>query len=330
MVTLLTLLYNPLKRHPPLALLILAATCTLLGAWAFSATQHVPFTTGVYWAITTATTVGYGDVTPKSGIGRLIAVGVMLTAIPLFGGVFALLAAIVTATRLRRMLGLDRRLPPPPYVCVYGADPAVVRAAEELSLAGSRVVLIAELDENLVPDSVFHLPGDPTEEGVVRRSRPDQASQALISGEDDAQVLMCAVLVRHLAPDLEVLAVASSSKVTGALVDLGVQHTVSTDDLLGHTLAKSLETPHAADVLLRMVDSDRYRLTELPVSADLVGLHLSEVRRRAEMVVLGVVHDGAVTLGVEQDPELDAADTLLVLALNGVHKTRRSAVTPAS
>jgi len=328
MVTLLTLLYNPLKRHPPLVLLLSAALCTLLGGWAFSATQHVAFTTGLYWAITTATTVGYGDVVPKTPIGRLIAVGVMLTAIPLFGGVFALLAAIVTATRLRRMLGLDRRLPPPPYVCVYGGEPAVVRAAEELALAGQRVVLVAEIDENLVPDNVFHLDGDPTEEAVVRRSRPDQASQALISGRDDSDVLMCAVLVRHLAPDLEVLAVASSSKVTEALADLGVQHTVSTDDLLGHTLAKSLETPHAADVLLRMVDSDRYRLAEVPVPADFVGLHLSEVRHRSEGVVLGVVHAGQVTLGVEQDPELVADDTLLALALNGVHKPRHPMSTP--
>jgi voltage-gated potassium channel Kch len=33
---------------------------------------------GMWWAITTVTTVGYGDVTPETAVGRLLAVAVML------------------------------------------------------------------------------------------------------------------------------------------------------------------------------------------------------------------------------------------------------------
>jgi voltage-gated potassium channel len=35
----------------------------------------------VYWAITTMTTVGYGDITPKSAEGKVLAVVVMLVGI---------------------------------------------------------------------------------------------------------------------------------------------------------------------------------------------------------------------------------------------------------
>ena len=72
------------------ALLVTATACVLAGAGLFALTQNLPFTTGLYWAVTTATTVGYGDVTPHNGAGRVIASAVMLTTIPMLAAVFAL------------------------------------------------------------------------------------------------------------------------------------------------------------------------------------------------------------------------------------------------
>ncbi len=48
---------------------------------------------GVWWALVTVTTVGYGDVYPKNGAGRAVAAVVMLVGISFF----ALLTAAISA-----------------------------------------------------------------------------------------------------------------------------------------------------------------------------------------------------------------------------------------
>ena len=43
--------------------------------------ENVSFGDGIYWAIATMTTVGYGDITPKTAEGKALAVVVMLVGI---------------------------------------------------------------------------------------------------------------------------------------------------------------------------------------------------------------------------------------------------------
>ncbi len=79
-------------------LAVAAALWMTWGGLMFAAVEGVPWTTGLYWAIATATTVGYGDVVPRDPAGRLVAVVVMLGAIPLLGAAFA----AATSAHIRR------------------------------------------------------------------------------------------------------------------------------------------------------------------------------------------------------------------------------------
>ena len=58
---------------------------------------------GMWWAIQTVTTVGYGDVTPRSTAGRIVASFVMLEAIALV----AIVTAAITSTFVARATRLQ-------------------------------------------------------------------------------------------------------------------------------------------------------------------------------------------------------------------------------
>jgi voltage-gated potassium channel len=313
MVPLLVLLLSKVKRHHIAVLLGVAAASILIGASLFALTQDVSFGTGLYWAIVTAATVGYGDVTPHDSVGRIIAVGVMLTTIPLLGAVFALLAGLAAVVQLRRLFGMDQGLPDGRFSLVYGCHPAVPRIVEELVASGRRVAVVADAAPSEVHPEARLVAGDPTSDVVIRRSRPDRAEDALVLGSDDGDVLVTCVALRAAAPDLPVFALANSPKIAQALRDLGVHQTLSSDELVAHILAKSLEARHAGDLLLRLVDSERYQLEEKAVPDEWVGRPLTDLELGRPAIVLGLIRNGAVMLAIDGAHVLRPGDGLVTV-----------------
>jgi voltage-gated potassium channel len=303
-----------IRRFKELALLGTAVTILVIGAALFSLTQHVSIGVALYWAVTTATTVGYGDVLPHNTVGRIIASCVMLTTIPLVGAVFALVAGASVAGHIRRILDMETRLPEGPFSAVYGSHPTIQRVLAELARSGNPVVLVSETKPAGLPEEVYFFAGDPTDDAVMRHSEPARAERVLIACENDADTLVIAVSIHSLAPQANIYVLTQSARVASALNELGITNTFASDELIGHIIAKSLETPQAGDVLLAMLDTTSYRMVEIEVAAASVSQPLSKARAISEALVLGVCRDGKIELGVTDDPILAADDRLIVLS----------------
>ncbi len=311
------------RRHIAILLAAVAAVIVAGGAL-FAGTQGIPFTTGLYWAITTATTVGYGDVTPHNASGRVVASLVMLTAIPMLAAAFALVTGSTAAAGVRRILSMATRFPEGDYRLVVGMHPAVPAILDELVAAGNSVVLVADVDPAGVRDEIHVVRGDPTQPRAIAAARPAGAQQALITGASDGDVLVSAVLLRGAAPGLPVVALVRSPAVRDALHALGIRMALSGDELIAHTLAKSLETPHAGDFVAQLVDSQQHRLVEVEVGGAAAGKRLSALRAERTSLVLGLVHEGALSLGIGADPVVASGDRLLIAepAQAGRHAAR--------
>lgn len=306
-------LFHAANRYQVMALLALAVLIILVGAMLFSIVEGISFGTALYWSIVTGATVGYGDITPHTTAGRVIAVGVMVTTIPIVGAVFALVAGASALAQIRRVLGMATHLPTQPYTVIYGSHPVVPRVVEELQRAGDPVVLVSPSRPAGIPRHIEHIAGEPGDEGTVEKSGPERANRALIACTEDTDTLVVAVALHHFAPDLEVYALTQSPRVANALSELGVTHTLASDELVGHTLAKSLETPQAGGLLLQLVDNETYQLHETAVDDEYLLRPLSHARAVSGGLVLGIARGHQVDLGIFDDPVLVEGDRLIVL-----------------
>lgn len=68
---------------------------------------------GIWWALTTITTVGYGDHVPETALGRVVAALIMITGVAVLGAVAAVVAVIfasAVAGREERILEAEGRI----------------------------------------------------------------------------------------------------------------------------------------------------------------------------------------------------------------------------
>jgi voltage-gated potassium channel len=86
-------------RRALVIFLVAGALDAVLGL-AFAAADRISVPDGLYFATTTATTVGYGDITPHGWLPHLLAVAMMLLVIPLFASAFSLLTSGLTSTHV--------------------------------------------------------------------------------------------------------------------------------------------------------------------------------------------------------------------------------------
>jgi len=144
-------------------------------------------TDGIWWALVTVTTVGFGDITPVTLLGRIVG-GVMMV-----GGMFtlALFAGIVGSSLVSSMLSIReeqfRMSEYVNHVVVCGYDRSshlLLRALREaLDLSETRVVFFGDQERprDLPPD-FFWVQGDPTKESELDKVRLTHASAVIVAG----------------------------------------------------------------------------------------------------------------------------------------------------
>lgn len=192
------------ELHPGVLLTLLIAHMTASWALLRAAGEPdlAPPVAFLYWYATTASTVGYGDLSPKGDAGRLIAAfWVMPGAIALFTTAIARAFSGLSQRWRRRRLGLGDYSGMAGHVVLIGHDPArTPRMLAELAADGARdVVLVAEAE----------LPGDDPAYRYVRagsltaaadlaRAGVAEADRVVVYAGSDAETLAATLAVTAL------------------------------------------------------------------------------------------------------------------------------------
>jgi voltage-gated potassium channel len=286
------------------------------------------FTDALWWAITTLSTVGYGDMYPVTPAGRLVAIVTMVLGVGVLGTLAASLAAGLLELRDWGRRGLGRTnvrdhllvlgwsSKSPAAVAAFRADPRYERMP---------VVIAADLESAPVAESEARfVRGQPSKREVLERASAAHAARAVIFARDpsdprsDHETALVAMTLRKLNPRARMAVELVSSEHHELLEDCGCDAIVDASRVSVRLMVRGVQDVGVSDVVEGLLESEKGpELYRVPVPAALVGRTYRDsaialVDRRASLIGLA---RGQVRL-LNPDPALVilADDELFVVA----------------
>lgn len=195
-------------RNAPLPLRAVFTVLNLLiflSVFVFRYAMDLSFVDALYFIITTVTTTGYGDITPRnaSDVLKLYGCLVMLLGSATIATLYALLTDFIVTARFQQVLG-RQRIPQENHTVVVGLGNVGFRIVEELRRAGVPTVVIErDPDSEFVETVRAHalvLIGDARLPDTLGKANVAKAHALISATSDDAVNLSVGLSVATINP----------------------------------------------------------------------------------------------------------------------------------
>ena len=166
--------------------------------------------TSLYYSVVTMSTVGYGDITPKTVDARLFAVSVMFLGLAVFA---TSLTAIAGPMIARLSAPKEKRMKRTNHFIVVGATPLAYNTYREFKKRNQEVILImpqAPASGDIDPADLII--GDANSLTTLRQACADQAQAVLAMRADDSDNAFIALAVKELKGRAKTVVAINDSK----------------------------------------------------------------------------------------------------------------------
>ncbi len=166
----------------------------------------------MYFTVVTMSTVGYGDILPKSDDARLFVISLIILGLSVF---FTSLTAVVgplVQGRLSRIIEPRRkRMKRVNHFIITGNGALAHNTARELLARDKAVVIIVDDEDARFGDAEIVI-GDATDLEILRKAGAETADSVLALSNDDAENAFVILALRELNTDAKKVAAVSSRK----------------------------------------------------------------------------------------------------------------------
>jgi voltage-gated potassium channel len=320
-------LHPPGKNRASLRIGVIAVGCAIgLGTVVFHRIEGWSILDSLYVTAQTVTTVGFGDLTPRTLWGRafatvfmLVGVGIVLYA--LTSAVQSIVQSEMVATfgrrRLSRKMSKLRN-----HFIICGAG----RVGSHLirSLQGSEETFIV-IESNAQKVSQLHdfgiavLVRDATLEESLIEAGVENAKGLAACLPDDADNVYVVLTARDLNPEIHIVARAAEEQAEAKLIRAGANRVVAPTIIGGHRMAMALTKPAVGDFLdsitANQLDLGFEQLEVEPVSS-FVGHRLSEtnIRSQLNIVIVSIRRaNGEIVFNPNAEAIIQAGDMLIAI-----------------
>ncbi|MEJ2456030.1 MAG: NAD-binding protein [Candidatus Thiodiazotropha sp.] len=266
----------------------------------------------MYWAMVTLSTVGYGDITPHTPEGRVVALALIVSGI----GVLAFSTSIVVAAfqeklgelREHRVLSELERGPRFTVICGFGEVGQVVASRLAETQQHFMVIDINEERSRLATKRGYlTVRGDAADNELLESlGLHDRVHTLVCATNNDVKNVFITVSARRMNDGLRIISMAGSREVARKLTLAGANHVISPSEIVGQMAAEYVGRPVAFEAIYNILRGEREVALEavrVEKGTPACGRTLSEVNfRERKLLLFGVIT--AREWSVEEVPNL--------------------------
>jgi voltage-gated potassium channel len=315
------------KNRARLRLGVLAVVSAIaLGTVVFHLLEGWSILDSLYVTAQTVTTVGFGDLAPRTFRGRLFAtfflmVGVGVVLYSLTSAVQSIVQSELVATfdkrRLSRKMSKLRN-----HFIICGAGRVGSHLIRSLQVSEEMFIVLENDSQKvgrLVESGIAVLVRDATLEESLHDAGVEHARGLAACLPDDADNVYVVLTARALNPDIHIVARAAEEQAEAKLVRAGANRVVAPTIIGGHRMAMALTKPAVGDFLDSITANQLdlgFEQLEIEPTSSFVGRKLSEttIRSQLNIVIVSIRRvTGEIIFNPNGDAILRAGDMLIAI-----------------
>ena len=281
----------------------------------------------LYMTVITLATVGYGEVHPVSDAGHLYTIVLIITGVGFFLYVAGAVIQFMVEGRMRIIMGrrrLDRKIAHMKnhyIVCGYGRIGRVI--CQKLQREEVDLVVIeknADYIEAMETQEITYICGDAGSEDVLIQAGIHHAKALIAALATDTDNVFLVLTARQLAPELNIIARASSEVTKAKLTAAGANNVEAPYEIGAANMAQRILRPTVTNFLdLAFTSQHRdIQMEEVPVMAGckLSGLTLKDsgIRQNYDLIIIAIKKaDDQMIFNPSFEAQLTAGDTLIAV-----------------
>lgn len=300
-----------------LIIFIIFIVLTMTYSLFFSIVEHVNLLDSLYWTVISMTTIGYGDITPKTTYGRFLAIAIALTGIGVYSTLASLMINYIIDTNIARFQGL-LSMKKKNHIVIIGWNEASKECLEELRANNIKedVVIVSE-------SSVYgydYVMGELDNKEILNKAGIDKAKYVIISTNDDSKAILITLIVRQLNPSATIIVKCIKGDNFDLLKHSGADFVILSEGFAGRLMASSL---FESSVVLFFEDTStsrhgndifEYRWTEEDIKFIDIFIKLKNDKN---LTIIGILRDGNLISNPKSDFIVKKDDILVVIGVQG-------------
>ncbi|WP_461202790.1 potassium channel family protein [Anoxybacillus sp. TBDG-1] len=310
-------------RLSPLVRIILTITIIIfLFGIAIHIVEPKTFSTvfdGIWWALVTTTTIGYGDVVPKTINGKLVAIVLILLGTAFVSAYFVTLSTKAISKENALSAG-ELPYTKGNHVILVGWNE---RIRQLLALMPTNMPCLV-IDETLkrwdVPKHIHFIKGNPTHDDIWEKANVSEAHIVIITAnhhknevEADLASIVTLLTVKALHPSVyTVVEILTKPQVDNAK-RAGADKIIETNKWISFLMANCLSSP---SVLNDIEEFKKHPLKRLAVREEWIGMSFASMLtelKKEDVLLIGIANDQHIAINPPSHTIIQSKDELIVL-----------------